>query len=216
MPCQTQHTRYLCSIFYLNVPSSSSEETLSVLKLHSTEAGTSSTLCTSARNLNAHFLIYLWDRGRGKGVVKGQGWRECGAQRISIHPPLYYSMNATGDRARLRSIIFYSIKLQQWYLPLFMPLQSSILLYITMFHYWNWWLVHSKFWSFGDIYWHTLISRSQRVSTAIHVVSPRYLLATYQKTLSALNRDSLFLELKGNTGKSVNSVNCFGYLHTAF
>lgn len=104
MPCQTQHTRYLCSIFYLNVPSSSSEETLSVLKLHSTEAGTSSTLCTSAWNLNAHSLIYLWDRGRGKGVVKGQGWRECGAQRISIHPPLYYSNNATGDRARWRSI----------------------------------------------------------------------------------------------------------------
>lgn len=62
------------------------QQRLSVLKLHSTEEGTSSTLCTSACNLNAHFLTHWWDRGRGEGVgLKGQGWRECGAERTNIH-----------------------------------------------------------------------------------------------------------------------------------
>lgn len=59
---------YLCGIFRHNVLSSSPEETLSVLKLRSTEEGTSSTLCTSAWNLNAHFLIHRWDTGRGEGA----------------------------------------------------------------------------------------------------------------------------------------------------
>lgn len=139
--------------------------------------------------------------------VKGQGWRECGAERINIHPLLLHECHLRQSKIKEYYFLLYRITAM---IPstVHAPsvLNTSVDYYVSLLKLMTCAFQILELW--GYLLTCIDFKKSRRVKCYSCCFTKIWWLRIRKYVL--FSTETLLLELKGNTGKSVNSVNCFG------